>query len=158
MLKYGYSAFSFKIIVFFESSSSLSEQEQRDALISLEQRYIDLLHPEYNILDTAGSNLGHKMSEEAKAKISASKKGKPSHRRGSTHSKESKELIKQNNAKSKQVFVFDSNLVFISVFNSIADAASFTGVHRWKISLAVRTNINIPINGYIFRNSPIQTD
>jgi ABC-type Fe3+ transport system substrate-binding protein len=41
-----------------------------------EQSYIDLLKPKYNILRTAGSSLGYKHSEEATAKIVASKKDK----------------------------------------------------------------------------------
>lgn len=156
LIKYGFSAFSLKIMKIYEPSSELPQKEQRDALLTLEQTYIDLFHPEYNILHTAGSNLGHYMSEPAKTKISTSKKGKPGHRKGCTHSREAKNIIKQNNAKSKHVFVYDSSLVFLAVFNSISDAASFTGVSRHRIGRAMIKNMsNIPINGYIFRNSPL---
>jgi group I intron endonuclease len=41
----------------------------RDKCIEREQYYIDLLRPEYNILQTAGSRLGSQQSEETKAKI-----------------------------------------------------------------------------------------
>ena len=37
---------------------------------------MDLFKPEYNILKTAGSSLGFKHSEEARAKMSASKTGR----------------------------------------------------------------------------------
>ena len=38
-------------------------------LISREQKYLDLLKPEYNILDKAGSSLGFKHSESTIAKF-----------------------------------------------------------------------------------------
>lgn len=56
---YGKKAFIFKVVeyCFFLN------------LITLEQYYIDLYLPEYNICKIAGSTLGHKHSEETKAKI-----------------------------------------------------------------------------------------
>jgi len=81
MLKYGYSAFSFQILEFVPLDPSLSISEQNEVLLAAEQKYIVQLNPEYNILLTAGSNKGHKLSDEAKAKISSSKKGQPSHKR-----------------------------------------------------------------------------
>lgn len=63
--KYGSEAFEFSILktcfIF--------------ALIFEEQKMIDKLNPEYNLAPKAGSNLGVKLSEETKNKISASKKG-----------------------------------------------------------------------------------
>jgi NUMOD3 motif len=43
-----------------------------------------------NILDIAGSSLGFKLSEETRLKMSAAKKGLPSHRKGKTHTESSK--------------------------------------------------------------------
>jgi len=40
-------------------------------VLSLEQHYIDSLKPEYNILQVAGSPLGHKHTEETLEKMSA---------------------------------------------------------------------------------------
>jgi len=65
LLKYGYSNFTLEILEYCDSSETI----QRD------QYYLDLLKPEYNILLTAGSRLGSKHSEEAKAKISAAAVG-----------------------------------------------------------------------------------
>ncbi len=45
-------------------------------LITREQYYIDKLSPKYNICKIAGSNLGKKMSEESKKKMSKSAKGR----------------------------------------------------------------------------------
>lgn len=65
LLKYGYSNFSIEILEYCEASKCIDR----------EQYYIDLLQPEYNILKIAGSCLGRLQSEEAKQKISESKKG-----------------------------------------------------------------------------------
>ena len=58
-MKYGYGGFSLEILEYCD----------RDKVIEREQYYIDLLKPEYNILQTAGSSLGFKYSEDTKAKM-----------------------------------------------------------------------------------------
>ena len=45
-------------------------------LITIEQRFIDKFHPEYNCSPTAGSTLGTTVSEETRQKISLANKGK----------------------------------------------------------------------------------
>lgn len=55
----------------------------KELLLIIEQRAIDLFHPEYNINPTAGSCLGVKRTDEAKAKMSEAKRGiefSPDHR------------------------------------------------------------------------------
>ena len=59
LLKYGYSNFILEILEYCE----------RSLLIEREQYYYDLLKPEYNILQKAGSTLGFKHSQETKAKM-----------------------------------------------------------------------------------------
>jgi group I intron endonuclease len=71
LLKHGYSNFSLTILEYCEPVKCLER----------EQYYINFLQPEYNILQTAGSSLGFKHTEEARAKIIAARKGK-------THSEE----------------------------------------------------------------------
>jgi len=66
LLKYGYSNFSLFIIEYCEPQNCLVR----------EQYYLDTLLPEYNILQKAGSSLGYKHTDEAKALISAANKGK----------------------------------------------------------------------------------
>lgn len=63
--EYGYKEFELTII----------EYCHEENLIIREQYYINLLKPEYNILKSAGSNLGHKHLEETKIKISEKVKG-----------------------------------------------------------------------------------
>lgn len=64
-LKYGHSNFSLSILEYCEP----------DKCIEREQYYIDFFKPEYNILQTAGSSLGYKHSEEAIEKIITAKTG-----------------------------------------------------------------------------------
>ena len=66
LLKYGYSNFSIDILEYCEPS----------LLILKEQYYIDLLKPEYNLLEKAGSRFGTKQSEETKQVISSALKGR----------------------------------------------------------------------------------
>lgn len=60
ILKYGYSSFTLEILEYCEPG----------AVISKEQKYIDQLKPDYNILKIAASSLGFKHSKETKTKIS----------------------------------------------------------------------------------------
>jgi len=60
LLKYGYSNFILEILEYCE----------RSLLIEREQYYFDLLKPEYNILQKAGSTLGFKHSEETEVPLS----------------------------------------------------------------------------------------
>lgn len=55
LLKYGYSNFSLVILEYINGNENP---------IKKEQYYLDLLKPEYNILETAGSSLGYKHSDE----------------------------------------------------------------------------------------------
>ena len=64
--KYGAPAFNFKPLFVC----------RREDLIYFEQRAIDAFKPRYNMRALAGSNLGAKFSDEAKAKMRAAKLGK----------------------------------------------------------------------------------
>jgi group I intron endonuclease len=64
--KYGKESFSFLVI----------EPCECNSLIAREQFYIDTLHPEYNIVQNAGSTLGRKFTDETKRKMSEIAKGR----------------------------------------------------------------------------------
>ena len=87
LIKYGYSSFQLEILEYCDIAD-LTEREQY---------YLDKLNPKYNILKIAGSSLGHKLTEETKAKISQSLKGiyvnEKSALYGRTHSEETKALM-----------------------------------------------------------------
>jgi group I intron endonuclease len=59
LLKYGYSSFRLEILEYCDPSS----------IIEREQYYIDLLKPEYNILQVAGSLFGYKHTPESVEKM-----------------------------------------------------------------------------------------
>lgn len=59
LLKYGYSSFRIDILEFCDTYT----------LIKREQHYIDLLKPEYNILQVAGSLFGYKHTQESLEKM-----------------------------------------------------------------------------------------
>lgn len=96
LIKYGYSNFSLEILEYCDINN-LTEREQY---------YFDKLNPKYNTLKVAGSSLGHKLTEETKAKISKALKGvyvkEKSALFGRIHSEETKALmslkkLKENN-------------------------------------------------------------
>jgi group I intron endonuclease len=86
-LKYGYSSFSLNILEFIDLNSENPRTLKNlffrgKILLEREQCYLDKIQPEYNILKIAGSSLGYKLNESTKLKMSESKKGLPSHRKG----------------------------------------------------------------------------
>ncbi len=61
-LKYGKDNLIFEVLEVLESFT-------KEILLQLEQKYIDLENPEYNICKTAGSSLGRIVSEETRKKM-----------------------------------------------------------------------------------------
>ena len=66
LLKHGYAKFRLEILEYCSS----------DKLLTREQFYFDKFNPEYNLLKFAGSSLGYRHSEAAKARISLANKNK----------------------------------------------------------------------------------
>lgn len=110
---------------------------------------MDELKPEYNILKRAGTNYGHKMSEEARAKISAAKKGQPSHRKGITLTEEARALIRENSAMSKMVCVYSTDSTLLGTYSSITDCAISMGISRDRVSRAIKHNKTV--DGKLFK-------
>jgi hypothetical protein len=75
LLHHGYSAFTLSILEFIDITS-LSKDEAKKLILEREQYFLDSMNPKYNIQKIAGSPLGQKRSEETKAKMSESGKGK----------------------------------------------------------------------------------
>ena len=97
LIKYGYSNFSLEILEYCDIAD----------LIKREQYYLDKLSPKYNILKIAGSSLGHKLTEETKAKISKSLKGvyvkEKSALYSRTHTEETKALMALKKSKANNL-------------------------------------------------------
>lgn len=83
--KYGEDSFKFEII--YECPTNL--------LLEEEQKFIDNLHPYFNICKIAGSRLGQKMNEESKLLMSLSKIGKPGHWKDKTLTEDHKKKLSE---------------------------------------------------------------
>lgn len=137
LLKYGYSNFSLTILEFVDLNGLTPRSKVfRQILLEREQHYLDSKKPEYNILEVAGSSLGFKLSEETRLKMSVSKKGLPSHRKGEKHTESSKSVMKLNNGMNKPIYMFSKDKVLLKKFYSISNAAESTGIYRTRISRA----------------------
>jgi group I intron endonuclease len=146
LLKHGYSSFQLEIL----------EYCTPDRVIEREQYFLDLLKPEYNILTTAGSSLGHLHTDEAKAKISLAwtEERKKKHLESLNRlnaSQEHQERLKQLNLNRKgspkpegsgrpsfQIEVFDTLTQEKSIYPSISDAARAIDYTKEGISLAFK--------------------
>lgn len=114
MLKYGICNFSLYILEYCEKSK----------VLEIEQKYIDLYKPEYNILRLAGSSRGHKVSDETKARMSKASRGR-------VVSDESRKRIAAG--LGTPVVVLDLLTNASTEYVSIADAARFFKVYTKKI-------------------------
>jgi group I intron endonuclease len=145
LLKRGYNNFSLEILEYCESEKALER----------EQHYLDLLHPEYNILKKAGSLYGFKHSEETKAnfKIRSPKQlehWKNLHANPEEQARRS-EHIKRINLSNKgrprpegagtpsvSIEVLDTLTDQITVYTSISEAARAIGVGKSSIGMAFK--------------------
>lgn len=82
--KYGVDSFEFSIIEIITK-----DKFNKDYLLIREQHYIDSVHPEYNILQIAGSNLGYNHSDETKLQISSTMSGVKKSEEHAKHIRES---------------------------------------------------------------------
>nr|UVN15654.3 hypothetical protein [Gongronella sp. w5] len=96
MNKYGKNNFSFSVLEWYEYNNELSKEDNGLLLILLEQKYFDLLKPNYNINPTAGkSRLGAKHSDKSKELIRLANLGENNPMWNKTHSDEYKETLRQ---------------------------------------------------------------
>lgn len=140
ILDHGYSNFTLEILEYCTPSET----------VKIEQHYLDLFKPKYNILPTAGSSLGYKHTEETLAKFRARiltpehkaklKKHLASISASKEHSERSrKRMLKINELKGNPVEVFDVKTNKTSVYTSIRQAAEAIGCVHGTILLADKT-------------------
>ena len=86
--KYGEEAFIFEIL----------ECVETEGLIEREQYHLDTLNPEYNILPTAGSPLGHYCSLETRRRLSMSLSGERHPNYGKHRSQETRRKLSEANS------------------------------------------------------------
>lgn len=138
LLKYGYINFGIRILEDIEFNFNQSSLDKKNTILAREQHFLELIKPEYNINQIAGSNLGRVYSDEVRKKMSLSKKGKPGNKKGAILSYETKQLLKKNSGKATKVLMLNENNEILDKFNSIEDASNSTGISRNRISRCAR--------------------
>jgi len=122
LLKHGFSNFSLEIL----------EYCNEDNVLKREQYFIDLLKPEYNIVQTAGSTLGYKHTPESLAKM-----------RDFILSEEvlkRKALSTKNAAEARKISVIVENIKTKekTEYGSMTEVGKVLGVHINAVSQAVK--------------------
>lgn len=75
LLKYNHSNFSLEILAYVPHDETLTDVQTNELLLNKEQKFFEILAPEYNTLKKAGNLFGYKHTVEAIVKISEGKKG-----------------------------------------------------------------------------------
>jgi len=165
LLKNGYSNFSLTILEYCD----------KEKCIEREDYYLSCLPHEYNILEKAGSWLGHKHSDDTKTKISDALKGEKNPMFGKTLSNETKQILSEANKGKKNpmynkpkpegagkpsqaIEVTDmaspKNYTTTS-YNSIREAARALNIHKSVIDNYFKNNKQKPYKGrYTFKRTP----
>lgn len=87
--------------------------------------------------------------------MSLAKKGLISHRKGSKHSIESKQLMKINSGRNKEVFVYTPDYLSIKRYDSITECSKELKISPLVIRGAMLTN-KIVQNKYFFSNKEVE--
>ena len=134
LLKYGYSGFRLDIL----------EYCSKEKVLEREQYYMDLMKPEYNILQVAGSSSGFKHSEETMAKLRARKPSAEQieklrernieyNARQETKAKARVRMLEINEKKGIRVEVIDTETKETRSYSSIREAARVIGCEHITI-------------------------
>lgn len=134
MLKYEYTSFTLEIIEYCE----------KDVFLQGEQYYLDTIKPKYNILNTAGSVLGLKHTEED---IQAIRKSKL----GITFSVERKWIAAISTATALPVLVTEVKTNNNKAFTSIRAAARYIGIHHYYLAKCTKSKVLYGSNMYIVK-------
>jgi hypothetical protein len=149
ILKHGIANFKLEIL----------EYCSREECIKIEQKYINLLKPAYNILMVAGSLLGYKHDDEAKKKISDATKGENNPcfgRTGENHPMFGKARPAGAGSPSQQIEVTDLEEKTTTTFGSIGEAARALNINQKTISNYFIRNQKKPHKGrYVFCTTKI---
>lgn len=149
ILQHGYSNFSLSILEYIDITN-LSREDARKLILEIEQKYINNLKPDYNLLKIAGSPLGNKHSEESKLtrsiKISGennpmykiSYKDLPRGMLGLTHTEETK--LKTSETRKGQKRTKETNAKFKDE-NNVMYGRNHLAETKIKMSMAKGTTI-----------------
>ena len=155
LLKNGYSNFSLIILEYCEPEKCIEREDY----------YFSCFPHEYNILEKAGSWLGHKHSDETKTIMSDAKKGitGENHPRfGKNHTEETKRIMSEakkgkpkvegSGSPSKQIEVSDIKNNTITSYDSMSEAARALNIYPAHIIMYFKQNQKKPYKGqYTFK-------
>ena len=146
ILKHGHSNFSLTILEYCD----------KEKCIQREDFYLSCLPHEYNILEKAGSSLGHKYSDESKIIMSDAKKGEKNPMFGKTgenHPMYNKPRAEGAGKPSQAIEVTDNKNNQTTTYESICEAARALNIPSHKsISKYFSNNQQKPYKGqYIFK-------
>lgn len=156
ILKYGYTNFEIKILDTIAFNDNQSKSDRKSIILAREQYYLDLIKPEYNINNFAGSNLGSRQRTtgtatvavpEVRNKMSLAKKDKPGNKKGAILSEETRSLMRENSggsARALSIIMLNENNEVLAKFKSIQIASDVTGISRNRISSAGRYAPRVP--------------
>jgi hypothetical protein len=124
ILKYGFSNFALEILEYCEVTK----------LLEREQYYLDLLKPEYNIVEIAGSTLGYKHTEESLKKMREFVL--------TAEIRERKALSTENATAARRISIIVENIKTNEILKyvSLTEAASALGVSKAAVSQALLNN------------------
>lgn len=115
----------------------------KDNLHISEQRFIDELKPEYNILKKAGVRLKKVVkpliSDQQKEKL-ARKRGITHHSYGKARSEKDLILMRDNHPKTKKVYQYLADGTFVAKYNSLREMTKLTGVTRNYVVKCIQEN------------------
>jgi hypothetical protein len=139
ILKHGISNFKLEILEYCEP----------EECIGLEQKYINLLQPSYNILKIAGSLLGFKHSEKTLNQLREIAKCRSEEYRAKMSA--SMRAWAKKSPKSQKIQVTDLELDTKTTFHSISEAARALNINQRTISNYFIRNQKKPYKGrYLF--------
>lgn len=145
--KHGIKSFILIVLEVYTFDYDLSVQENRDLILAMEQKYLDQLHPRYNISHTAGSPLGVKRSEETRAKIRAAFLGIP------LSDEQRLKSINASRHRYKPVYFYDESKNLITMYESLN--ATCRAENANKTNLLQCINTGKLFRGYLLTYNPI---
>lgn len=110
-----------------------------DALLTMEQRHLDALRPEYNICRVAGNTLGVLHGPEAKAKMSAANKGNQRHL-GKPHTEETRRVLSSLASQRRASPETRAKMSEAMRGNQRTKGRALSDEHRAKVSTQLNAN------------------
>ena len=125
LFKYGFNNFSFEILEYCD----------KNILLEREQYYLNLLKPDYNVVELAGNTLGYKHNEESLEKMRNFVMS------DDLRAKKAINVVKYATAANMvPVVVEDIYTNEKTEYKSVREAALALGIHNTTLSYALRNN------------------